>query len=47
MFDKIEKEKDIPKEWNPPHISSIYKKGNKRSCVNYRGISVIPTKACI
>lgn len=30
----------IPADWNLAYISSIYKKGNKKVCGNYRGISV-------
>jgi len=36
----IEQE-DIPNEWNLANISSIHKKGDKRQCKNYRGISII------
>jgi len=31
---------DIPTDWNMAFISSIYKKGNRQECGNYRGISV-------
>ena len=31
---------DIPEDWNIAYISSIYKKGDKKACQNYRGISV-------
>lgn len=31
---------NIPEEWNLSYISSIYKKGNKKLCGNYRGLSV-------
>lgn len=30
----------IPEDWNMAYITSIYKKGDKRKCSNYRGISV-------
>lgn len=31
---------NIPEDWNLAYISSIYKKGDKKVCGNYRGISV-------
>ena len=31
---------NIPEDWNIAYISSIHKKGDKRVCQNYRGISV-------
>ena len=34
-----------PTEWKEAIISSIYKKGNRSDCKNYRGISVISTLA--
>lgn len=30
----------LPEDWNQSYISSIYKKGDKKLCTNYRGISV-------
>jgi len=30
----------IPQEWKKAHITSIYKKGDRRKCENYRGISI-------
>ncbi|KAK7872016.1 hypothetical protein R5R35_004529 [Gryllus longicercus] len=45
IFNKIESGGDIPEEWNTAYISSIYKKGDKTVCANYRGISVIPAIA--
>lgn len=32
---------NIPDDWNISYVSSIYKKGDRRSCENYRGISVV------
>lgn len=32
-----------PKEWKLAHLTSIHKKGSKKECKNYRGISVIAT----
>lgn len=40
IYNKIWKEEKIPKEWQ---IMPIYNKGDKRSCNNYRGISLIST----
>lgn len=33
----------VPEQWKEAYISSIHKKGNKRDCNNYRGISVTST----
>lgn len=33
----------VPDQWKVAYISSIHKKGNKRDCNNYRGISVTST----
>lgn len=30
----------VPEDWNVAYISSIHKKGNRKLCKNYRGISV-------
>ncbi len=32
---------DIPEDWNLAYISSLHKKGDKKLCKNYRGISVL------
>jgi hypothetical protein len=41
MFNEILAGEDVPREWNSACICSIYKKGNKNNCNNYRGISII------
>lgn len=33
----------VPEQWKVAYISSIYKKGDKKKCNNYRGISVTST----
>ena len=40
LIDRVIKCCKIPKEWKISHISSIYKKGDRRDPKNYRGISV-------
>ena len=34
---------DLPAEWKEAQSTSIFKKGNKKDCENYRGKSVIAT----
>jgi len=34
--------KDLPKEWNDSTIVPIYKRGDRKDCSNYRGISLLP-----
>lgn len=41
LFNKCLFGDQVPKEWNLSYISSIFKKGDKKLCQNYRGISVI------
>lgn len=31
---------DLPKEWKTAYISNLYKKGDRKMCSNYRGLSV-------
>jgi hypothetical protein len=31
---------EIPQQWKDAYISSVHKKGSKKDCSNYRGISV-------
>ena len=33
----------LPEEWKESIIVSVYKKGDKRDCSNYRSISILPT----
>jgi len=40
IFNKCLTGDSIPKEWKISHIMSIYKKGNRNECSNYRGISI-------
>ena len=34
---------DVPQEWNEAYLSTMYKKGDRTKCENYRGISVTAT----
>lgn len=40
LFNDYLNGQEVPKEWKVAYISSIYKKGNRNDCGNYRGISV-------
>jgi hypothetical protein len=35
--------KELPEDWNESIVLHIYKKGDKIYCINYRGISLLPT----
>lgn len=41
MFNQILEGEQPPQEWRSAYICSIYKKGDKAKCENYRGLSVI------
>lgn len=43
IFNKCLKGEAVPKDWKSAYITSLYKKGNKAVCANYRGLSVIPS----
>jgi len=40
IFNKCLQREEIPQEWNKAHITSIYKKGDRRNCENDKGISI-------
>ena len=40
-FNKILVEEGMLQEWNSAYICCIYKKGDKKDCHNYKGISII------
>jgi hypothetical protein len=43
LVNKIIKGQKVPEQWKVAIITSIHKKGDKRKCDNYRGISVTST----
>ena len=40
FFNKCLRGETIPTDWKSSYINSIYKKGNRSECNNYRGISI-------
>ena len=43
LITAIWNKEELPDEWKLSIIVSIYKKGDKTYCSNYRGISLLPT----
>ena len=43
LFNMCWKTGQVPKAWNEAKVISLFKKGNKNDCGNYRGISLIDT----
>ena len=42
-FEKVINGEDLPEEWKEAQITSLFKKGDRKDCENYRCISVIAT----
>ena len=43
LTNSIWNKEQLPEKWKEPIVIPIYKKGDKTDCINYRGISVLPT----
>ena len=41
LFNQYLRGEDTPAEWRTAYISNLYKKGDRKKCTNYRGLSVI------
>jgi len=41
LFNAVQEQEQIPENWGKAIITPIYKKGDKRECKNYRGISLL------
>jgi len=42
-IDSIWNQEELPEEWKESTILPVYKKGDKKVCSNYRGISLLST----
>jgi len=43
LINSVWNKEELPEEWKESIIVPVYKKGDKRDCSNYRGISLLPT----
>jgi sorting nexin-29 len=43
LFNNIIDENQMPREWETGMVINIHKRGTKRKCENYRGITLLPT----
>ena len=41
LINKCWKERSIPEEWGQARVKSLFKKGKRDECSNYRGISLL------
>ena len=41
LVNKYWKERSIPEEWGQARVKSLFKKGKRDDCSNYRGISLL------
>jgi hypothetical protein len=43
LINSISNKEKLPEEWKESIVVSVYKKGDKMDCSNYRGISILLT----